>query len=147
MQKKFEYTLATLPAQLPNIWNSINKAKVVVLMGDLGAGKTTFLTQLFTFLQVKGNIASPTFSIINEYSLEQAQGNVLPIFHIDLYRIEAEEELFEIGLEELLTQDKAQFFIEWPQIATAILPNDTLLLNISSIDENTRSMKIAKYFD
>ena len=83
---------------------------LVLLFGDLGAGKTC-LTQgicLGAGLDKSTYIRSPTFTLINEY-----QG-VVPIFHIDLYRLETEEEIMNLGLEEII-YSKAITIIEWPE--------------------------------
>jgi len=143
MSQMFTYTLNSLSQYLPIIWDIISKRKVIVLEGDLGAGKTTFLIHLFNYLKVQGAVSSPTFSIINEYDFSQDHSI---IYHLDLYRINNIEELFEIGFEELFEKSNAKIFIEWPQLAIDLLPQDTLLLKIHTIDAITRQMEIMDYF-
>ena len=114
---------------------------LVLLFGDLGAGKTC-LTQgicLGSGLDKSTYIRSPTFTLINEY-----QG-VVPIFHIDLYRLETEEEIMNLGLEEII-YSKAITIIEWPEkIISNKKPNEfkfgieeRIEIHISSKGENVR---------
>jgi tRNA threonylcarbamoyladenosine biosynthesis protein TsaE len=118
---------------------------IVLLFGDLGAGKTTFTQGICNGLGLPGGeyIRSPTFTLINEY-----QGKC-PIYHIDLYRMETQEEIEALGLEEVLF-DKGVAIVEWAE--KLISPDDgqTLGLGIQSrieirlsyIDENKRSFSI-----
>ena len=114
---------------------------LVLLFGDLGAGKTC-LTQgicLGAGLDKSTYIRSPTFTLINEY-----QG-VVPIFHIDLYRLETEEEIMNLGLEEII-YSKAITIIEWPEkLISNKKPNEFMFgieerieIHISSKGENGR---------
>jgi len=114
---------------------------LVLLFGDLGAGKTC-LTQgicLGAGLDNNTYIRSPTFTLINEY-----QG-VVPIFHIDLYRLETEEEIINLGLEEII-YSKAITIIEWPEkLISNKKPNEfkfgieeRIEIHIFSKDENVR---------
>ena len=114
---------------------------LVLLFGDLGAGKTC-LTQgicLGSGLDKSTYIRSPTFTLINEY-----QG-VVPIFHIDLYRLETEEEIMNLGLEEIIYSN-AITIIEWPEkLISNKKPNEfkfgieeRIEIHISSKDENVR---------
>ncbi len=114
---------------------------LVLLFGELGAGKTC-LTQgicLGAGLDKNTYIRSPTFTLINEY-----QG-VVPIFHIDLYRLETEEEIMNLGLEEII-YSKAITIIEWSEkLISNKKPDEFKLgiqerieIHISSKDENLR---------
>src|SRR5690606_9036825 len=86
------------------------KHKIVVFEGDLGAGKTTFIKSLVKELGSKDEVSSPTFSIVNEYSIPNVK-----VFHFDLYRVKSEDEALDFGVEEYL--DSGSFcFIEWPEI-------------------------------
>ncbi|MGH9024559.1 MAG: tRNA (adenosine(37)-N6)-threonylcarbamoyltransferase complex ATPase subunit type 1 TsaE [Acidimicrobiia bacterium] len=92
---------------------------VVVLAGDLGAGKTTFAKGVATALGVDDAIVSPTFTIVREY-----EGR-LPLRHVDVYRIENLGELREIGLDEMLGGDTVTL-VEWGDRITAALPTERL---------------------
>ncbi len=90
----------------------LNGGEVVCLNGDLGAGKTTFTKYLAEYMGIKTPVTSPTFTLIQEY-----QGKKFNLIHCDMYRIEDESELVEMGLEDILYdlgKDKI-VIIEWPE--------------------------------
>lgn len=110
---------------------------VFALHGDMGAGKTTFVHAVCEAMGVKDNISSPTFSIINQYTNQDKQ----IIYHIDLYRLKDDEEAIHAGIEDCLYSGNT-CFVEWPDRAPGIFPDHTLHITISTIDMNTRKLKI-----
>jgi tRNA threonylcarbamoyladenosine biosynthesis protein TsaE len=96
----------------------------VALLGDLGAGKTTLVAGLARALGA-GPASSPTFSLVNEYP-----GGRLVVWHVDLYRIEREAELEELGLDELLGDPRGVCFVEWAD-RFAVMPPDHLRLELA----------------
>ncbi|MEI7471507.1 MAG: tRNA (adenosine(37)-N6)-threonylcarbamoyltransferase complex ATPase subunit type 1 TsaE [Ferruginibacter sp.] len=131
------FTLATIPLAASELLAVMGNRRVLAFQGEMGAGKTTFIHALCTALGVVDAISSPTYSIINEYrTLEQAT-----IYHIDLYRLKDEGEAIQAGVEECLYSGQ-YCFVEWPNIAPNIFPENTLQLSIEAIDANTRKLKI-----
>jgi len=114
----------------------IKERKKVAFVGEIGAGKTTFIQVLCKLLGVEDTVSSPTFAIINEYA-----SPTLPVYHIDLYRLKEEDELFSIGFVELLEQEN-YCMIEWPDLASAYLPPSTLWVKITATEENERKFDI-----
>jgi len=110
---------------------------VFAFHGEMGAGKTTFVHAVSGVMGVKDNITSPTFSIINQYT--NRQGRI--IYHMDLYRLKDEEEAIQAGVEDCLYSGNT-CFVEWPEKAPGIFPDNTLHINITAIDMNTRKLKI-----
>ncbi len=98
---------------------------VIAFSGEMGAGKTTFIQALCRRLGVQVEVNSPTFSLVNEYFTPAGNS----IFHFDLYRIETQEELFDMGYEEYFFSG-ALCFIEWPEKARNLIPDDALWVNI-----------------
>ncbi|MFI4983937.1 MAG: tRNA (adenosine(37)-N6)-threonylcarbamoyltransferase complex ATPase subunit type 1 TsaE [Rickettsiales bacterium] len=109
---------------------------VVTLTGDLGSGKTTFAGLLLGHLSVQDiAVTSPTFNIVNVYDADS-----FPVWHFDLYRLEDENEIANIGIDEALTS--ALSIIEWPEIANSYLPAQRIEINISFATPNTRNLQI-----
>jgi tRNA threonylcarbamoyladenosine biosynthesis protein TsaE len=96
---------------------------VVVLAGDLGTGKTTFAQGLAAGLDVHEPVTSPSFTIVQEYN-----GRV-PVAHIDVYRLDRFQELYDLGLEELL--DGRVTLIEWGDVVTPVLPTDRIVVRLT----------------
>ncbi len=111
--------------------------KVIALHGEMGAGKTTFIHALCQAMGVKDVVTSPTFSIINQYKTTKGQ----TVYHMDLYRIKNENEAMNAGVEDCLYSGDI-CLVEWPEKAPGIFPDDTLHIYISSVDNNTRKLKI-----
>ena len=104
---------------------------VIALAGDLGAGKTTFARGFINaLLDVHGqpaeDVPSPTFTLVQEYQLSD-----FTLFHIDLYRIETQSELFDLGLEDAFADGVS--LVEWPDRLGPLLPADRLELRFSQI--------------
>ncbi len=111
------------------------KGDILVLSGDLGAGKTTFTKYLAQELNIKQNITSPTFTFINEYF----DGDV-PLYHFDMYRVEDEEEALEIGVLDYFnfnSKPKGICVVEWAENIKSLLPKHKKL-EIQKLDGNSR---------
>jgi tRNA threonylcarbamoyladenosine biosynthesis protein TsaE len=123
--------------------------KVFAFHGEMGAGKTTFIHALCEVMGVQDVITSPTFSIINQYKtndiIDPATGDLLAvgqtIYHMDLYRIKDENEALNAGVEDCLYSGDI-CFVEWPDKVPGIFPDDTLHIEITSVNDNTRKLKI-----
>ena len=100
----------------------------ICVYGNLGAGKTYFAKGLAESLGVSEHVTSPTFTIINEY-----EGRI-PFYHVDAYRLNDEEEAYELGLEEYL-YGRGVTLIEWPERINSLLPDEYLQVFISLTDE------------
>lgn len=99
------------------------KGDIYCLKGDLGVGKTVFTKGLAEGLDIKQNITSPTFTIVNIYE------GKLPLYHFDVYRINEVEEMYEIGYEEMFFGDGV-CLIEWAEIIEDIIPKYAIWINI-----------------
>ena len=128
-----DYDLSQLDAIAKSLV-AVFEHKIVLLKGDLGAGKTTLVKAIVKQLGSNEEVSSPTFGIVNEISVANASA-----FHLDLYRIENETELQEFGFEEYLHSGD-YCFIEWPEIATTLItqPHHTITLN--NLNDSTRKI-------
>ena len=131
------FTLENINIAAEELLAATAEKKVFAFQGDMGAGKTTFIHALCDALRVKDVVSSPTFSIINEYETEQ--GNT--VYHMDLYRIKSEQEALNAGVEDCLYSGNT-CFVEWPEKAPGIFPDDTLQVSIISTGTNTRKLSI-----
>lgn len=107
----------------------LRKGDVLVMTGDLGAGKTLFTTGILDFYEKKDEVSSPTFTIVNEYDLKED----LKLFHFDVYRLESPEEFLAIGGDEFF--EKGICLIEWGEKIEEYLPKDVLRINIKKDTE------------
>ena len=97
---------------------------VVALTGDLGAGKTCFAKGIVAGLGCDGDVSSPTFTLLHEYL-----GGRLPVFHFDFYRLESEQQLWDIGWEEYL-EAKGVVIAEWADKFPRTLPSYALWISL-----------------
>ncbi len=104
---------------------------IVLLYGDLGAGKTTFAHGVGRGLEVAAPLQSPTFALIYEYASR------LPLAHMDFYRLNSAEELDGLGLDEYL-EGNGVVLIEWPEIAEATLPRDRIEVRLRDEGDGRR---------
>ena len=118
-------------------WLYFPLQKVFAFHGGMGAGKTTFVHALCDVKGVSDSVGSPTFSIINEYRYPGGK-----IFHIDLYRLQDEEEALRAGVEDVLYSGET-CFVEWPDRAPGIFPPETVHINIVAPDPLTRKLTFA----
>ena len=107
---------------------------VIALFGALGAGKTTLARGLLRGLGHEGDVASPTFPIVQAYAPPDVS---IPLWHVDLYRIEHPEELEEIGLDE--ARQEAALLIEWPERLPWLWP-EALRLSLAIEPGGTRAL-------
>lgn len=105
--------------------------------GEMGAGKTTFISTVCKLLGAEDDFSSPTFSIINEY--RSASHGAL--YHIDLYRLKDTQEVLSAGVEDCLFSGN-YCFVEWPERAADLFPENTLSCFLSVVDEDIRLLKI-----
>jgi tRNA threonylcarbamoyladenosine biosynthesis protein TsaE len=117
----------------------MTNATVFALVGDLGAGKTTFSKTFFKELGVKQHVQSPTFSIINSYEI--SFGEYEKVFHIDTYRIEHIKELEVLHIDEILSNPKHIVVIEWADKIKAHIPQDAVWMYFEHNTLETRKVK------
>ena len=129
------YTLEQLDKVVQQLWKEGKKQKVWAFYAPMGAGKTTLIHTLCKQLQVPQQASSPTFAIISEYNSPEAGG----IYHMDWYRLKSEEEAIQAGVEDALTSG-FQCFVEWPEKAPGLLPEDALIIHIEVLDAQTRRL-------
>ena len=122
-------------------------ANVYAFYGKMGSGKTTFIKALCEELGVEDVITSPTFAIVNEYTIPQqtpplsGEARRGPIFHFDFYRIHRIEEVYDMGYEDYFYAPGALCFIEWPELIEDLLPDDTVRIDITEQGDGSRLLQ------
>ena len=109
--------------------------RVFAFNGKMGAGKTTFIKAICKALGVEDVVTSPTFAIINEY----ADGEGMPVYHFDFYRIKNLREACDMGCEEYFYSGNP-CFIEWPEMVQELLPDDTVTVSIEVCEDGSRTV-------
>jgi tRNA threonylcarbamoyladenosine biosynthesis protein TsaE len=128
-------SLEDLPVAADRFLHAAGHIPVIAFSGELGAGKTTFIQALCRVLGVQMDVNSPTFALINEYFTPAGES----LFHFDLYRIEDPEELYDLGYEEYFYSG-ARCFIEWPEKAGRLIPEDALTVRILVQEDGSREL-------
>mgnify|MGYP002525728402 CR=1 FL=1 len=118
-----------------DIASKIDKNAVIVLSGELGAGKTKFTEGFLSYFGLENEISSPTFTIVNEYNGDKT------IYHFDVYRLTDENDFYDIGGEEYIGNGIC--IIEWSNIIKEALPKDAIQISINKISENEREIEVS----
>lgn len=125
MEKIIVRELAGLRQAASEFLDRTKGVRIFAFYGSMGAGKTTFISALCEALGVEDEVASPTFTIVNEYLAADGR----PVYHFDFYRTEKLSEVMDIGYEEYVASD-GLLFMEWPEKIEELLPEDTLKVTI-----------------
>ena len=111
--------------------------RIFAFLGEMGAGKTTFIQAMCRELDVIDIVNSPTFTIVNEYHIENSNS----IYHFDFFRIKKIEEVYDFGYEDYFYSGN-YCFIEWPELIMDILPDNAVLVKITINQGGTRILEI-----
>ena len=117
---------------------NLNVGDMVLLSGDLGAGKTTFTQFVFKALGVKEVVNSPTFAVLKSY-----KSTVCDLHHFDCYRINTEEAI-ECGFDEILSDKNSIIFIEWAEMIKELIPLNYIDIKIKLKENNEREFEIIR---
>ena len=115
----------------------LQRGAVVALFGESGSGKTALIKGIARGLGIRQEVTSPTFTIVHEYG-----GGRLPLFHIDLYRLDSVEQALAVGIEDYLNGDGVTT-IEWAEKIEGLLPGDAIRVHITTLENNVRRIQIA----
>ncbi|MFM9946253.1 MAG: tRNA (adenosine(37)-N6)-threonylcarbamoyltransferase complex ATPase subunit type 1 TsaE [Bacteroidia bacterium] len=138
IKTKFEkiYSINQILETASELLENFEQHKIFCFTGNLGAGKTTFITSLCRVLGSADNITSPTFSLVNEYNSDKGL-----IYHFDLYRLKNQEEAMDVGLEEYIYSNN-YCVMEWPEKVADILPLHLVVnCELSYLSLNERKLK------
>ncbi|AQY51802.1 hypothetical protein PWEIH_05269 [Listeria weihenstephanensis FSL R9-0317] len=135
MKYKIETTNESVTRELAKkLGTKLEAGDVILLEGDLGAGKTTFTKGLAEGLDIPQMVKSPTFTIVREYTKGR-----LPLYHMDVYRLENTED--DLGLDEYFLGDGVSV-VEWAHFIEQDLPTEFIRITLKHVSENERTMQI-----
>jgi tRNA threonylcarbamoyladenosine biosynthesis protein TsaE len=136
---KLKKTVALLCLEMEN-----NNRLNVGLIGDLGSGKTYLVKKLLETINplLENQISSPTYNICNIYQFEN-----ITYHHFDLYRIENEEELYDIDIWESIEESENITLIEWVDMFPEIMAKCDIIVSIEILNQNDRKYKVSKYYE
>lgn len=123
--------------------NEMGSARVIAFYGKMGAGKTTFIKALCEELGVRDVITSPTFAIVNEYTVSEPireEWDGASVYHFDFYRIKRLEEVYDMGFEDYFYSGEL-CLIEWPELIEELLPGDALRVHITEESDGSRTVE------
>jgi tRNA threonylcarbamoyladenosine biosynthesis protein TsaE len=130
------YSLKDLPSIAKEVIASAEN-KMLLFYGEMGVGKTTLIKEICSQLGVLDTISSPTFSLVNEYQTNKSE----TVYHFDFYRIETQEEAYDIGIEDYFDSND-WCLVEWPENVENLLPLEFVEIQLSRLDNNQRNIQI-----
>jgi tRNA threonylcarbamoyladenosine biosynthesis protein TsaE len=114
-----------------------NIKNIILFHGSMGTGKTTFIKALARRLGVKDMTGSPTFSLVNEYETQDGK----TLYHFDLYRLNSEEEAYDMGIDEYFYSGNL-CFIEWPEKTPNLIPLDHTAVSLKELPDGRRQLTV-----
>ena len=132
---RFEYKLDDIDNIAKELIKSF-KNKIVLFNGDMGSGKTTIISSIVNFLGTNVKVSSPTFSIVNEYNVDESS-----IYHFDFYRIKNSYEALDLGIYDYLNSGNWNF-IEWGDKIQELLTEEFTTVNIKVISKEKRLLEL-----
>ncbi len=130
------YSLNEIPLIAKEVIENLQN-KIVLFYGEMGVGKTTLIKEICKALGVEDVAHSPTFSLVNEY---HTKNNGI-VYHFDFYRIEKEEEAYDMGIEDYLYSTEL-CLIEWPENVKNLLPLEATTIQLSILESGERNIQL-----
>jgi tRNA threonylcarbamoyladenosine biosynthesis protein TsaE len=122
----------------------VRAGDVVLLHGDLGAGKTTLAKGIAAGLGIEAVVSSPSFALVNEYVIDHGPAGAR-LYHVDLYRLQSDEDLASIGFADLVAPSDGVTVVEWPERAVGLLPEQYLLVELEHSGTDRRRLAVSAF--
>lgn len=121
------------------IGSLLKSGDVIAMTGTLAAGKTTITKGIAKALGITDVVTSPTFCLISEY-----EGTKMPLYHMDVYRLDGPEDFINLGVEDMLDGDGV-CIVEWSEKVSSELPKRTIKIEITPLEDGSRQIKIENW--
>ena len=139
MKKEFETRTAQETQALGKaLAEELHGGEIICLVGELGAGKTTFSQGFLAGFKIPGPYTSPTFVIMKEYKIKN---NIGRIYHIDAYRV-GEKNILDLGFQEIISGGKNVVIIEWADKIRKIIPQNSIWIKFELLDQDKRKISV-----
>ena len=136
---EIEFSLSQIQEVAQKVLAS-NPQKIILFNGEMGVGKTTFIKALSKQLGVLDQTSSPTFSLVNEYQINTKE----KVYHFDVYRLKAESEAYDMGMDEYLYSN-AWNFIEWAEKIPSLIPDTHSIIELTLLPNGNRKLELTNY--
>ncbi|OGB97933.1 tRNA (adenosine(37)-N6)-threonylcarbamoyltransferase complex ATPase subunit type 1 TsaE [candidate division TM6 bacterium RIFCSPHIGHO2_12_FULL_36_22] len=136
MKHEYIYGIDDIPAMVEKLKPLFDRANIVTLEGQLGAGKTTLVKQILKAYDIKEDITSPTFTYVNQYKTKDGR----TIYHFDLYRLDDLEHFYSAGFDEYLYSSNSLSIIEWPELILPLVKENVCKIEIEHVSADKRRM-------
>ncbi len=138
--KEYIFTENYFPEEtMSELISTLKDYPIILLDAPMAYGKTTLISAIVGYVGVREEIQSPTYTLVNEYDLQNNHLTYNAIAHMDLYRLKNTEEAIQAGIEEYFYKNY-WCFIEWPKIIEPVLPEKHLLITIEILEDNNRKI-------
>lgn len=137
---RMKYGIGDLSALADTLLALVGEVKLLTFEGEMGAGKTTLIREICKKIGVLDQVGSPTFSLVNEYAYPEGSKYGI-VYHIDLFRIENEDEAKRAGMEECFYSGH-YCFVEWPDKAFNIMPKNIIRIKLEMDNEGLRMIRV-----
>lgn len=131
------FSLDELQSVVKQLLNTKSLKKIITFHAEMGVGKTTIIKEIVKQLGVNDNSSSPTFSLVNEYRTSNEE----IVYHFDLYRLNSEEEAYDMGLDEYFYSGN-WCFIEWPEKTPNLIPIDHAAIHLKTLENGKRELTL-----
>ncbi len=136
-QKTISENLSQTQEIAGKLYENLSFPAVLAFYGDLGSGKTAFIQGLAKEMKIRKRIISPTFVILRSYL-----ANKKTLHHIDLYRLNSEKEVVDLGIVDLFEEESSIVAIEWAGKMENLLPKNAIRVRLKYVDQNRREIEI-----
>lgn len=131
------FSLDEIQSVVKQLLNINGLKKVITFHAEMGVGKTTFIKEIVKQLGVNDNSSSPTFSLVNEYQTSTGE----TVYHFDLYRLNSEEEAYDMGIDEYFYSGN-WCLIEWPEKTPNLIPIDHAAIHMKITENGKRELTL-----